>query len=161
MALSVGDKLPGATFKVMTDDGLADRTTQDVFAGKTVALFAVPGAYTRTCNALHLPNFLGALDALKAKGVDTVACVSVNDGYVLNAWAKSAGADGKILFLADGNADFTKAAGFDSDFSANGLGLRSKRYAMVVEDGVVKVLNVEQSPGAVEVSSAEKLLEAL
>ncbi|MFQ5626801.1 MAG: peroxiredoxin [Methyloligellaceae bacterium] len=161
MALSVGDKLPGATFKVMTDDGLADMTTQDVFAGKTVALFAVPGAFTPTCNALHVPTFLGALDALKAKGVDTVACISVNDAFVLSAWAKATAADGKILFLADGNAEFTKAAGFDFDASGNGLGIRSKRFAMVAEDGVVKVINVEEVPKVVEASSAEKLLEAL
>jgi len=161
MALCVGDKLPDATFKVMADGGLADMTTQEVFSGKTVALFAVPGAFTPTCNAKHVPNFLGALDALKAKGVDTVACISVNDAFVLGAWAKATAADGKILFLADGNAEFTKAAGFEFDASGNGLGIRSKRYAMVAEDGVVKVLNVEEAPKVVEMSSAEKLLEAL
>lgn len=161
MAISVGDKLPDTTFKVMTDDGLADMTTQDVFAGKTVVVFAVPGAFTPTCQALHVPNFLGALDALKAKGVDTVACISVNDAFVLNAWAKSTAADGKILFLADGNADFTKAVGMDFDASGNGLGTRSRRFSMIAEDGVVKVLNIEEAPKVVDISSAEKILEAL
>ncbi len=161
MALSIGDKLPDATFKVMTGDGLADMTTQNVFAGKTVALFAVPGAFTPTCNAMHVPNFLGALDALKAKGADTVACLAVNDAFVLNAWAKSTAAAGKILFLADGNGEFTKAAGLELDASGFGLGIRSKRYAMIVENCVVKVMNVEDVPTVVEASSAEKLLEAL
>ncbi|GBE42149.1 glutathione amide-dependent peroxidase [bacterium BMS3Bbin10] len=161
MAISVGDRLPDTTFKVLTDDGLADMTTQDVFAGKTVVVFAVPGAFTPTCNALHVPNFLGALDALKARGVDTVACISVNDAFVLNAWAKSTAADGKILFLADWNAGFTKAAGLEFDASGNGLGTRSKRFSMVVEDGVVKVLNIEEIPKVVDLSSAEKILEAL
>ena len=161
MALSIGDKLPDATFKTITDDGLADMTSQDVFSGKTVVLFAVPGAFTPTCNAMHVPNFLGALDALKAKGVDTVACLAVNDAFVLGAWAKSIAAEGKILFLADGNAEFTKAAGLELDASGKGLGIRSKRYAMIVEDGVVKVLNIEDVPTVVEASSAEKLLEAL
>ncbi len=161
MAISVGDKLPDTTFKVMTDDGLADMTTQDVFAGKTVVVFAVPGAFTPTCEALHVPNFLGALDALKAKGVDTVACISVNDAFVLSAWAKSTAADGKILFLADGNADFTKAVGMDFDASGNGLGTRSRRFSMIAEDGVVKVLNIEEVAKVVDISSAEKILEAL
>lgn len=161
MALTIGDKLPDATFKVMADGGLADMTTRDVFAGKTVALFAVPGAFTPTCNAMHVPNFLGHLDALKAKGVDTVACLAVNDAFVLGAWAKSTAADGKILFLADGNGEFTKAAGLELDASGAGLGIRSKRYAMVVENGVVKVLNIEDVPTVVDASSAEKLLEAL
>ncbi len=161
MAISVGDKLPDTTFKVMTHDGLADMTTRDVFAGKTVVVFAVPGAFTPTCEALHVPNFLGALDALKAKGVDTVACISVNDAFVLNAWAKSTAADGKILFLADGNADFTKAVGMDFDASRNGLGTRSRRFSMIAEDGVVKVLNIEEAPKVVDISSAEKILEAL
>ncbi|MEM8743168.1 MAG: peroxiredoxin [Pseudomonadota bacterium] len=161
MTISVGDKLPDVTFKVLTDDGPADMTTADVFSGKKVVVFAVPGAFTPTCNALHVPNFLGHLDAFAEKGVDTVACISVNDMFVMNEWAKSTAALGKILFLSDGNADFTKAIGLDFDASANGLGIRSKRYAMLVDDGVVSVLNVEEVPKTVEASSAENILAAL
>ena len=161
MTINVGDKLPDTTFKVMTDNGLGDMTTQDVFAGKTVAVFAVPGAFTPTCSALHVPNFLGALDELKAKGVDTVACISVNDAFVLKAWAKATAADGKILFLADWNAEFAKATGLELDASGNGLGIRSVRFSMIVEDGVLKTLNIEEGPGVVDVTSAEKILEAL
>ncbi len=161
MTIKVGDKLPEATFKELTDDGPADRTTSDVFSGKKVVVFAVPGAYTPTCNALHVPNFLGHLDALKEKGVDMVACIAVNDMFVLHEWAKSTDALGKILFLSDGNGDFTKAIGLEFDASANGLGIRSQRYAMLVDDGVVKVLNVEDVPKTVEASSAENILSAL
>ena len=161
MTIKVGDKLPEATFKELTDDGPADRATSDVFSGKKVVVFAVPGAYTPTCNALHVPNFLGHLDALKEKGVDTVACIAVNDMFVLHEWAKSTDALGKILFLSDGNGDFTKAIGLEFDASANGLGIRSQRYAMLVDDGVVKVLNVEDVPKTVEASSAENILSAL
>lgn len=161
MTISAGDRLPEATFKVMTADGLSDMTTSDVFSGKKVVAFAVPGAFTPTCHAMHVPNFLGSLDAFKAKGVDTVACIAVNDAFVLGEWARKTGADGKILFLSDGNADFTRAAGLDFDASANGLGTRSKRYAMLVDDGVVKVINIEEVPKTVDVSSAENILEAL
>ncbi len=161
MTISVGDRLPDVTFKVMTDDGLSDMTTGDVFAGKKVVVFAVPGAFTPTCQAMHIPNFLGSLDAFREKGVDTVACLSVNDAFVLQEWAKKTAADGKILFLADGNAEFTIAAGLDFDASGNGLGTRSQRYAMLVDDGVVKVLNIEQAPKVVDASSAENILEAL
>ena len=161
MTIKVGDKIPEATFKVLTDDGPADKTTSDVFSGKKVVVFAVPGAYTPTCNALHVPNFLGHLDALKGKGVDTVACVAVNDPFVLNEWAKSTAAQGKILFLSDGNGDFTKAIGLEFDATAAGLGIRSQRYAMLVDDGVVTVLNVEEVPKTVEASSAENILAAL
>ncbi|BCX18226.1 MAG: peroxiredoxin [Geminicoccaceae bacterium] len=158
MPITVGDRLPDATFKVRTPDGLKDVTVQELTAGKKVVLFAVPGAFTPTCHAKHVPSFLAHLDAFKAKGVDTVACVAVNDAFVLDAWAKANGAEGKILFLADGNATFTKAIGLDFDGSGVGLGTRSKRYAMYVEDGVVKVLNVEDSPGVMDRSSAETLL---
>lgn len=161
MTISAGDRVPAATFKVKTEDGLVDKTSDDVFGGKKVVIFAVPGAFTPTCQALHVPNFLGSLDAFKAKGVDTVACISVNDAFVLDEWAKKTGANGKITFLADGNAEFTKAAGLDFDASGNGLGTRSRRYAMLVEDGVVKVINIEEAPKVVEASSAEKILEAL
>jgi peroxiredoxin len=158
MPITVGDRLPDATFKVRTPDGLKDVTVKELTAGKKVVLFAVPGAFTPTCHAKHVPSFLAHLDAFKAKGVDTVACVAVNDAFVLDAWAKANGAEGKILFLADGNATFTKAIGLDFDGSGVGLGTRSKRYAMYVEDGVVKVLNVEDSPGVMDRSSAETLL---
>lgn len=161
MTIAVGDRLPAATFKVRTPDGLADLTSDELFAGKTVALFAVPGAFTPTCSAKHLPSYLDNIDALKAKGVDTVACVAVNDAFVLNAWAKGLEADGKIVMLADGLATFTKALGLDFDGSGAGLGTRSKRYAMLVKDGVVTALNVEASPGVMEVSGADKLLAAL
>lgn len=161
MTIAVGAKLPDVTFKTMTDKGPAELKTADVFAGKTVALFAVPGAYTPTCSAKHLPSFLTHLDALKAKGVDTVACTSVNDMFVLNEWSKSQNAAGKILFLADGGAAFAKAIGLDVDMSAGGMGVRSRRYAMLIKDGVVKALNVEDAPGKMEKSSAEELLKAL
>ncbi len=161
MTIAVGDKLPAATFKVRTSEGLADVTTDELFAGKKVALFAVPGAFTPTCSAKHLPSYLDHLDALKAKGVDTVACVAVNDAFVLSAWAKGQEADGKITMLADGLANFTKALGLEFDGSGAGLGTRSKRYSMLVEDGVVKALNVETSPGLMEVSGADRLLTAL
>lgn len=161
MPIAVGDRLPDATFKVRTPDGLEDLTVKELTAGKKVALFAVPGAFTPTCHAKHVPSYLANLEALKAKGVDTVACVAVNDAFVLDAWGKQVGADGKILFLADGNATFTKAIGLDFDGSGFGLGTRSKRYSMIVEDGVVKVLNVEEAPGVMDASSAERLLAQL
>lgn len=161
MTIAVGDKLPDATFKVRTPDGLKDVTTQELTAGKKVVLFAVPGAFTPTCHAKHVPSYLEHLDALKAKGVDTIACLSVNDAFVLDAWAKSVGAEGKIVLLADGNATFTKAVGLDFDGSGFGLGTRSKRYALLADNGVVKVLNVEESPGVMEVSGADRILAAL
>ena len=160
MSISVGDTLPEATFKVMTNDGLADMSVGDVFAGKTVAAFAVPGAFTPTCHAKHMPGFLDNLDALKAKGVDAVVCIAVNDPFVLDVWAKETGAEGKIQVLSDGNATFTQAIGLDFDGSAVGLGTRSQRYAMLVEDGTVKALNVEEAPASAEASSAEELLKA-
>lgn len=161
MSIGIGDRLPHATFKILTDSGLTDLTTEEVFAGKKVAVFAVPGAFTPTCHAKHLPGFLEHVADFRDKGIDTVACIAVNDANVLDAWAKSTGADGKILFLADGNAEFTKAIGLDFDNSAAGRGVRSRRYSMLVEDGVVKALNVEDAPGKVEVSGAEALLKQI
>ena len=161
MAIAVGERLPEATFKVRTSEGLKDLSTEELTAGKTVVLFAVPGAFTPTCHAKHLPGYVEHHQALTAKGVDTVACVSVNDAFVLEAWAKQAGADGKVVMLADGNASFTKAVGLDFDGSGFGLGTRSKRYAMVVRDGVVTALEVEEAPGVMEVSGADRLLQAL
>ena len=161
MTIAVGDKLPDATFKVRTPDGLKDVTTQELTAGKKVVLFAVPGAFTPTCHAKHVPSYLEHLDALKAKGVAEVACVAVNDAFVLDAWAKATGADGKLTLLSDGNGTFTKAIGLDFDGSGFGLGIRSKRYAMLVDNGVVKTLNIEESPGVMEVSGADRMLAAL
>lgn len=161
MSIAVGSRLPDATFRTMTPSGPANKTTADIFSGKRVVLFAVPGAFTPTCNNSHLPGFLANTDAFKAKGVDTIACTSVNDVFVLDAWAKSTGTGDKIMFLADGTAAFARALGMEFDGSASGLGIRSKRYAMLVEDGVVKALNVEDVPGKAEKSSAEALLEAL
>jgi glutaredoxin/glutathione-dependent peroxiredoxin len=161
MTIAVGDKLPDATFKVRTPDGLKDVTTQELTAARKVILFAVPGAFTPTCHAKHVPSYLEHLDALKAKGVAEVACVAVNDAFVLDAWAKATGADGKITLLSDGNGTFTKAIGLDFDGSGFGLGTRSKRYSMLVDNGVVKALHIEESPGVMEVSGADRLLAAL
>jgi peroxiredoxin len=161
MAIAAGSRLPDATFRTMTPSGPATKTTADVFTGKRVVLFAVPGAFTPTCNNNHLPGFLANLDAFKGKGIDTVACTAVNDVFVLDAWSRSTGAGDKILFLADGNGEFAKALGLDLDASGAGLGIRSKRYAMLVEDGVVKALNVEDAPGKAEKSAAEALLASL
>ncbi len=161
MSIKVGDKLPDATFKVMTADGPAERKTDEIFDGKTVVLFAVPGAFTPTCHQNHLPGFLENADAIRAKGVDTIACTSVNDVFVMNAWAKASNAQDKILFLADGCADFAKALGLELDATGAGLGIRSKRYAMVVKDGVVTALNVEEAPGQATASSAAAIMHAL
>lgn len=161
MPIKVGDKLPDAKFRVMTTEGPKPVSTDDVFKGKKVALFAVPGAFTPTCNNLHIPSFLNNLDAIKAKGVHTVAVTGVNDVFVMEAWKKSTNAGGKIEFLADGNGDFAKAIGMDFDGSGNGLGTRSKRYSMLVDDGVVKKLNIEEAPGKCEISGGQTLLGQL
>jgi peroxiredoxin len=145
----------------MGKDGIEALTTKDVFAGKKVVLFAVPGAFTPTCHLKHLPGFIESAKKFKKLGVDTVACVAVNDPFVLAAWEKKSDAKGKVLFLSDGNAEFTKKIGMDFDGSGIGLGTRSKRYAMFVEDGVVKVLNTEESPGVADVSTAAKVLEEI
>jgi glutaredoxin/glutathione-dependent peroxiredoxin len=158
--IKVGDKIPPVKLKHMTAEGIKDITTDDLFKGKKVVLFALPGAFTPTCSAKHLPGFVQRAAEIKAKGVDVIACVSVNDAFVMNAWGKDQKVETKVLMLADGNGDFTRAVGLEMDGSAYGLGQRSRRYAMVVQDGVVKTLNVE-SPGAFEVSSAEAVLRAL
>ena len=158
MTIKVGDKLPDAGFMVMTAEGPAKKTTADIFAGKKVALFAVPGAYTPTCQQQHMPGFVSRVDELKGKGIDTIACTAVNDIFVLTQFAKDTGGDGKILMLADGNGEFAKKLGLDIDLSGFGLGLRSKRYAMLVDNGVVKVLNVEDSPPEHDKSSAANLV---
>jgi peroxiredoxin len=147
MTIKVGDKLPEAKFRVMTADGLQVRTTDDVFKGKKVALFAVPGAYTGTCHKMHLPSIF--------------LIVSVNDAFVMNAWKRDTDQRDEATFLADGNAEFTKAIGMELDASGNGLGIRSHRYSMLVDDGVVKKLNLEPAPGKVEVSGGDTLLGQL
>ncbi|MBC8012868.1 MAG: peroxiredoxin [Methyloceanibacter sp.] len=161
MAIAIGDRLPEASFRVMEPDGIRTMTTGELFGGKKVVLFAVPGAFTPTCHLKHLPGFIERADEFKTLGIDTVACVAVNDPFVLGAWAEASGGKGKVLFLSDGNAEFTKKIGMDFDGSGIGLGTRSKRYAALVEDGVVKELNVEDSPGVAVESTAAKLLEGL
>lgn len=161
MVIAVGSRLPSTTFRVMTPAGPVPKKTEEIFAGKRVVLFAVPGAFTPTCHNNHLPGFLNNIDAFKAKGIDMVACTAVNDIFVLDAWSKTSGALEKIEFLSDGNAEFARAIGLELDASGNGLGTRSKRYAMLVEDGVVKSLNVEEVAGKAEKSTAEAMLETL
>jgi peroxiredoxin len=160
MTISVGDRLPEMKFKTMTADGAKEIGSADVFAGKKVVLFAVPGAFTPTCSNNHLPGYLENRDAILARGVDTIAVVAVNDVHVMGAWARFTGGEGKILYLADGSGDFVKALGLDNDLSANGMGLRSKRFSMIIDDGTVTALNVETKPG-VDASSAAHILEQL
>ena len=160
MTISVGDKLPDATFMEMTANGPEPVSTSDVFGGKTVALFAVPGAYTPTCSAKHLPGFVEKQGDLAAKGIDDIVCTSVNDVFVMGAWGKDNGVDGKVRMLADGNGTFAAALGLEMDGSGFGMGQRSQRYSMLVKDGVVAELNVEQG-GGFEVSSADYLLGQL
>ncbi|WP_421857562.1 peroxiredoxin [Oceanicaulis sp.] len=160
MTLKVGDTLPDVTFMTMTADGPQPMSTDDVFAGKRVALFAVPGAYTPTCSAKHLPGFIEKASELQGKGVDRIACTSVNDVFVMGAWGKDQGAGDSVLMLADGNGDFASALGLEMDGSAFGMGKRSQRYALVVNDKVIEHLFVDE-PGNFEVSSAEHVLSAL
>lgn len=160
MTIKVGDKLPEAVFTMMGANGPDKVTTEDLTKGKKVVLFAVPGAFTPTCSAKHLPGFVEKADELKAKGVDAMACVSVNDVFVMGAWGKDQGAGDKVAMLADGNGDFAKAIGLDMDGSKFGMGLRSQRYAMVIDNGTVSQLHVE-GPGEFKVSSAEYVLENL
>ena len=161
MTIKIGDKLPDATFKTMTADGSKVLPTGDIFSGKTVVLFGVPGAFTPTCSNNHLPGYLENHDAILSRGVATIAVLSVNDQFVMQAWARFTGGEGKILFLADGSADFVKAAGLDMDMSAGGMGVRSKRFSMIVEDGTVTALNIEDAPGQAVASGAATLLEQL
>lgn len=160
MSIKVGEKLPEATFMEMTEDGPKPVKTADVFGGKTVALFAVPGAYTPTCSARHLPGFSDKAGDLKAKGVDEIICTSVNDAFVMGAWSKSTGTSENIRMLADGNGAFAQAIGLEMDGTGFGMGKRSQRYSMLVKDGVVTELNVEQG-GEFKVSSADYLLGQL
>ncbi|MBN9581734.1 MAG: peroxiredoxin [Afipia sp.] len=161
MTIKTGDRLPAATFRVMTADGVQAKTTDDIFKGKKVALFAVPGAYTGTCHKMHMPSIFLNAAALKAKGVDTIAVVSVNDAFVMSAWKRDTDQRDEAIYLADGNAEFAKAIGLELDASGNGLGIRSKRYSMLVDDGVVKIFNLEANPGKVEVSGGDTLLGQL
>ncbi|MBX6425980.1 MAG: peroxiredoxin [Variibacter sp.] len=161
MPIKAGDRIPSSRFRVSTPEGPVWKTTDEIFKGKKVVLFGVPGAFTGTCHKSHLPGYVRNADAIKAKGVDMIAVTGVNDHFVFDAWKEASGADGKIEFLADGNAEFAKAIDMTFDGSANGLGLRSRRYAMLVEDGVVKQIFVEEAPGKVEVSSAENMLKVL
>jgi glutaredoxin/glutathione-dependent peroxiredoxin len=161
MTIKVGDRLPEATFYVSTADGPQGVSSTEVFAGKKAVLFAVPGAFTPTCHKNHLPGYVTHADALKAKGVELIAVTGVNDVFVMKAWKEATGAGDKVMFLADGSGDFAKAVGLDLDLGARGLGLRSKRYSMLVENGVVKSLDIEETPGTAEVSGAEAMLAKL
>lgn len=153
MTIKVGDKLPSTTFFVMTGEGPKPKTTDEVFKGKKVVLFSVPGAFTPTCSKQHLPSYLANHDKIKAQGVDTIACLSVNDVFVMDAWAKDKGVGDKILMLADGSAEYAKALGLEFDLNKAGLGLRSKRFSMIVNNGTVEKLNVDES--GYSLSSAE------
>ena len=161
MAVSAGDKVPSVNFKMLTADGLSDVSSDDYFGGKKTALFAVPGAYTPTCSAKHVPSFLAQADALKAKGVDQIACVSVNDAFVMKAWGEDTGAGGTIDMLADGNGEFARATGLTLDARGFGLGERTTRFSMIVDDGTITALNVEENPTEMVVSSAEHMLSQL
>lgn len=158
--MTVGTKLPEVTFKIMTPEGPKDMTTTDICANKKVAFFAVPGAFTPTCTAKHLPGYVDSYAALKAKGIESIACISVNDPFVMDAWGKSCGATEKILMLADGNGTFTKAVGLEMDAEGHGMGTRSQRYAMIVDNGIVSKIFIDKA-GAFEVSSAEHILSHL
>jgi peroxiredoxin len=160
MTIKVGDKLPSVSLKYMNKDGMQTATTDDLFKGKKAVLFGLPGAFTPTCSAKHLPGFVTNADELKKKGVEVIACLSVNDAFVMDAWGRAQNAGEKVLMLADGNADFAKATGLTMDGTGYGMGLRTSRWAMILEDGKVKTLNVE-APGAFEVSSAEAVMKAL
>jgi len=160
MAISVGEKIPAGTLKIAAPDGTKDVSTAELFGGKKVVLFAVPGAFTPTCSAKHLPGFVSKAGDIKAKGVDSVICLAVNDAFVMDAWGKAHHAGGAVMMAADGNAEFTRALGLEFDASEFGMGVRSQRFALIVDDGVVKGAYVE-APMKFEVSSAEAILEQL
>ncbi len=161
MSIEIGGKIPETTFFVMTADGPAPRTTAEIFTGRKVVLVAVPGAFTPTCSMNHLPPYIAAFDEFKAKGVDEVVVTGVNDVFVMDAWAKQIGGAGKVTYLADGSAKFAEAMGLTLDLDERGLGMRSKRYAMIVDDGVVQSMAVEPNPGQADETSAEKLMAKL
>ena len=159
MTIKVGDKIPAMTLKTMVDGNPLDITSNEIFSGKKVVLFAVPGAFTPGCSMTHLPGYVVNADKIKALSVDTIACLAVNDAFVTGAWGEAQNAD-QLLMLADGNGDFTRALGLELDITAHGLGIRSQRYAMIVEDGTVTTLNIESGPD-ISVSAAQTILEAL
>jgi len=162
MTIKVGDKIPDVTFRTMAAEGPQPRKTADIFKGKKVVLIGMPGAFTPTCHRNHLPGFVEKAGEFRKKGVDTVAVTTTNDHFVMGAWSKAAGGDGKVEFLADGNGEFAKAIGLYFDGSERGMGgVRSRRYAMLVEDGIVKVLNVEENAGKAEITSADNLMKSL
>ena len=161
MTINVGDKIPSATLKQLTPEGVKEFTTDEIFRGKKVVLFAVPGAFTPACSQRHLPGYVDKAADIKAKGVDEIACVAVNDAFVMGAWGKEQRTEGKVRMLADGSGDFARALGLELDLTKGGLGVRSKRYAMLVDNGVVKSLSVEAQPGQVDASSADAMLKAL
>ena len=160
MTIQVGDTVPSTKLMMVTSEGPKETTTDDVFKGKRVVLFAVPGAFTPTCSARHLPGYVQNADALRAKGIDTIACIAVNDAFVMQAWGKDQATGDKIVMLADGAAMFAKALGLELDLNARGMGWRSQRYALVAENGIVKHLAVEE-PGGFEVSKAEAILNVI
>jgi peroxiredoxin len=160
MSISTGDKLPDTQVAIGTPEGPQPTQTAELFAGKKTALFAVPGAYTPTCSAKHLPGFVEKAEEFAAKGVDQIVCMSVNDAFVMDAWGKDQGAHGKVIMMADGNGDFTKAIGLELDGTGFGMGTRSQRFSMIIDDGTVTELNIEE-PGAFEVSSADYMLKQL
>lgn len=160
MAIKAGDRMPSGVLKTMSAEGPRDVTTDELFKGKKVVLFSVPGAFTPTCDAKHLPGFVQLADQLRAKGVDAIACLAVNDVFVMNAWGKASGVGEKVLMLSDGNGDYVKALGLELDARAFGMGLRGQRFALVVDDGVVKHVDVE-APGQFKVSAAEYVLAQL
>lgn len=161
MTIQPGDKLPEATLMHLGDAGPAPISTDELFGGKTVALFAVPGAFTPTCSNQHLPGFIEKSEELRAAGVDTIVCLSVNDAFVMGAWGQQQGVAGKVMMVADGNAELTQKMGLSMDGSGHGMGTRSLRYSMIVRDGVMETLNVEQNPGKAVDSGAENLLSQL
>src|ERR1700761_7209247 len=161
MTINVGDKLPSATLRQVTAEGPKEVSTDEFFRGKKVVLFAVPGAFTPACSQRHLPGFVEKAAEIKAKGIDEIACVAVNEPAVMGAWGKDQRTADKVAMLADGSCDFARALGLELDLTKGGLGVRSKRYSMLLDNGVVKSLNVEQQPGQVDASSAESLLKAL
>ncbi len=160
MTIKAGDRMPSGSFKTLTAEGMKDVKTDDLFAGKTVVLVAVPGAFTPTCDARHLPPYVEHAAAIKAKGVDTIACMSVNDAFVMNAWGKASNVGDKVLMLGDGNGDYARALGLEIDVSGFGMGKRSNRFAIIVKDGIATHVNVE-GPGKLEVSTAEHVLSQL
>jgi glutaredoxin/glutathione-dependent peroxiredoxin len=161
MTISVGDKIPSVTLKQLTPEGVKEFTTDEIFRGKKVVLFAVPGAFTPACSQRHLPGYVDRASDIKAKGVDEIACVAVNDAFVMGAWGRDQKAEGKIRMLADGSGDFARALGLELDLTRGGLGIRSQRYSMLVDNGVVRSLNVEKQPGQVDASGADAMLKAL